>query len=162
VQPILSQKEKEQRAKKWESSLQKARTIYQQAVHYAERSGTLKTKPKAPRVSFSPKALVITYHDPDKDIKQEFLLTRNTVLASICEKVYADCRQKGTSLSAKDLYEYLKKYQPRCYGWDSYEGDPLGSRKRLYDNVDSVNRWSEKSFDQRLLRCDKEKVTRLL
>jgi hypothetical protein len=162
VRPILPQEQKDQRAKKWESTLQKASAIYQRAVGYAERSGTLKKKPKAPRASFDPKALVITYHDADKDIEQEFSLTRNTVLASVCEKMYSSCRQKGSFITPKELYEYLRSNQQKCRKWEPYLSSPLECWKRLYENVRSANRWSDKKFSQRLFSCDQERVTRLL
>ncbi len=162
VRPILSQEEREQRATTWESALQKARKIYQRAIEYAEQSGVLEKKPKASRVKFDPKALVVTYYDSNKDTTQDYSLTRNTVLASVCEKIYSSCRQKGSFITPKELYEYLRNNQPKCRKWEPYPSSPLECWKRLYENVRSANRWSDKKFSQQLFSCDQERVTRLL
>ena len=162
VQPFFSDKETERRSKRWESTLQKARVVYQRAVEYMERSGSLYSKPKPPSIRFHRAALVIEYFDPQKEELQEFSLTRNTILASVCEKVYGSCRQKGGFIGSEELYEHLRKNQPKCSDWEPYRSSPLESWKRLYENVRSVNRWSDKHFSQQLFSCDQDRVMRLL
>lgn len=158
VRPLFSKEEQERRAKNWEAHLKKAAKIYQRAIEYLKRSGKLNTKPKKHRVRFDQKALVINYFDPHKDEWQEVSLTRNSISASICEKMYASCRQKGMYLTPKVLFEDLRKHQPKCRDWEPYDNDPIRHWKLLSDNVRSVNRRTK----VHLFDCDADRVTRAL
>jgi len=146
--------------KRWDSQLKHAQGIYKKALTYLDRIDYWKEKALVPKIRFS-RRKTLNFLNPKNGEWQEYIPTRDTVWATASLKIYASCRQKGSSISPSVLYEYVRKEHPMPK-WEPYASDPEGSLKRLRTTIQSANRWSEKHLSQQLFQCSKKGVKKLL
>lgn len=154
----LSPTTSKQTLKRWESALQHARHFYVKALNHLDRIGYWLQKERRESVQYDPKQQSIFYSDPKSGLKQEYMFSRDKKWSFLCQKVYENCRQVGSSMSVKKLYDMMANK----YHLPTLESDPLVNLKRMRDTVASANRWAKKNGLPKLLSCSSQQVTRLL
>lgn len=85
---------------------------------------------------------------------KEYILQKNAVYASLCEKIYDTCPQVGNEISAEELFLLLpphRKYTATDTEW-----------RKLNDNVRTANKWAKRKGLPPLFQCVKHSVKRLV
>ncbi len=86
----------------------------------------------------------------------EFLLPKNYDYAKLSDKLYAHCQQVGSIVDCETIWN---EWRPT-----SYNLDPFGNWKKLYQAVRALNRWAkrQKNLPDLLFECTTPGVERLV